>query len=365
MKDPRAMPKPGGGWSSALREIPGALVLPTPPQAKLSFPGGVLDAAGAEVTEAANWRGPRRITLPPETAPAQERLEGTWLWGGLLYGHFGHFMCESTGRLWALDQAEAAGAQGVLFITRIRDAAQGAARWHHDYLRLMGTDLPLRLVTVPTAVQRLIVPGQGFGLGPISEGTAPMRAAMAARFAASVAPDGPERLYISRSGVGPRRGGLLFEDRLEAHLAAEGYEVFHPQDHDLATQVARYKAARQILGAEGSALHLLGMVARADQQVGVILRRRSGATDNILRHLTAFSGRAPALIEAIRRVWMPAAGGRPHVGLGELDMPRLGAALQAGGFVEDGAWPDISDAEARAAVQAKRYWKVNGYRPTA
>lgn len=69
---------------------------------------GLFDADGTFLREGHCWRyasGP--ITLEPEfpqmdTPP--ERLEGRWLFGGLFYGHFGHFLCETTSRLWALDK---------------------------------------------------------------------------------------------------------------------------------------------------------------------------------------------------------------------------------------------------------------------
>jgi hypothetical protein len=173
---------------------------------------------------------------------------------------------------------------------------------------------------------------------------------MRARFARDVAPEGPERLYVSRSALGPGRGGLIGEDRLEACLAAEGYEVFHPEQHDLATQIARYKAARQIVAAEGSALHLFAFVARGDQDVAVIVRRRSGATDRIAAHIAAFAGKPPQLIETLARVWRHRAVDRKRLDLGELDLPATGVALRAGGFVERGDWPALDATEIPESV---------------
>ncbi len=366
MIDPAQMPQPQGGWSHALASHNNAIVLPRPDDATLSFPGGVLAKDGAPVHEAAVWRNHRRILLPATQRPnATRHLPGTWLWGGLLYGHFGHFLCESASRLWALDHLREP-IEGVVFIARF-DASQDApSAFHHEYLSLMGCNKPLHIVQLATTVDRLIVPGQGFGLGDMAAGTRMFRNAMRNRFAANVTPEGGKKLYISRSGIGPRRGGLLLETRLERHLSAQGYEIFHPQKHSLTQQIARYKAADQILAAEGSALHLLGMVARSDQQIGIVVRRKSGATRSIVRHLHSFAGRAPVVIEAIHQHWMPADGGRKHMSVAELDFPALQAQLHQNGFIHGRAqWPAASPDEAQAEIRKARFRRRLNYQPVA
>ena len=224
----------------------------------------------------------------------------------------------------------------------------------------------------PTRVERLHVPGQGFGLGGIVAGTAAFRAAMKGHFAASVAPDGPDRLYVSRSRLGADKGALIDEDRLEMLLAQQGYDIFHPQAHDLTTQVARYKAATTILASEGSALHLVGMTARADQVIGIIARRRSPATEMIRTHLHSFSGRAPVVFDALRRNWKPAGQPRKHMWQGELDFPLLQAMLRQEGFLTPGgaSWPQRSLEQVAALlgrdfVVAKRYRRDDPLRHAA
>ena len=340
-------PHPDGGWSTSLRTVAEARVYP-PSGRGLVTPAGVRDAEGRLVPEAALWRNRRLLTTPPPAAPPAERLAGRWLWGGVFMRTFSHFVAETPARLWALD-AEAGPLDGLLFIDRRgRDAPMSG--FHKDFFALMGIDLPVRLLADPAQVEELIVPGQGFGLGAITAGTAAFRATMRARFARDVAPEGPERLYISRSALGPGRGGLIGEDRLEAELAAQGYEIFHPERHDLATQAARYKAARQVVAAEGSALHLFAFLARPEQQVAVIVRRRSGATDQIAAHIAAFAGSPPLLIETLSRVWRDRQVNRKRLDLGELDLPRAGAALAEAGFIGNGDWPALRPEDIPPAV---------------
>lgn len=344
-------PRPEGGWSTALRRIAPAHVHP-PAEGGFVDAAGVRDGAGGDVPEAALWRNRRRLTTPPPAVPPGETLAGTWLWGGVFMRTFSHFVAETPARLWALDHLDETALDGVLFIDR-RGRTDPLGPFHAEFFRLMGLRLPVRLAAGPTEVERLIVPGQGFGLGAITQGTKEFRAAMRRRFARDVPPDGPERLYISRSGLGPGRGGLIGEAELEARLAAEGYEIFHPERHDLTTQVARYKAARQVVAAEGSALHLFAFLARPEHEVAVIVRRRSGATDRIAEHVAAFAGRPPQLIETLARVWRHRERDRKRLDLGELDLPAAGEALRAAGFVSDPApWPALDPAAIPESVQA-------------
>lgn len=366
MIDPARMPRPDGERPDRLQSLSGAIVVPPPPKPTLSFPGGVLTAAGKDVPDAAVWRGHRRITLHPPIPQHVDALPGTWLWGGLLYGHFGHFLCESIARLWSLPHVTRLPVrpQGILFIPRFDTEQRDITAWHRSFVTLMGSDLPLRLITRPSRIDQLIVPSPGFGLGPMATGTPRFRQAVAHSFARDVVPEGAEKLYISRSRIGPRRGGLLFETLLETHLAAQGYDIFHPQDHDLYSQIARYKAARHILAAEGSALHLLGLVATAQQNIGIVLRRKSGATQAITQQIQSFSGRAPQIFDAVHRHWMPKTGGRKHMGVAELDFASLQTQLTRAGFLQScPSWTTPDAIAAQAEVFGARFRRVMDYQP--
>ncbi len=354
LNDPETQPMPEGGWSESIEEISGAVVIP-PEISAFTQAAGVLYADGAYCPRGALWRKFRPLTTRPEM-PTEEpvALKGRWLWGGVLWAHFGHFLVESTSRLWALDRIEG-DIDGVLFIPkrpRVGDTVRGFQR---DYLDLMQSELPIEVATDALRVERLIVPGQGFGLGAITRGTSSFRDAVHKRFGTHIAPDGGSRLYISRSALGLGKGGLLGEERLEDHLRAEGYEIFHPEKYDLATQIARYKAASQIVAADGSALHLYAMVGRADQQVAMILRRTSGANNLLATNVAAFCGAEPLVIHALNTEWWRRDHGKSNrLSFGELHHPAIAEALGAAGFVSESAdWPIISDTERAQLFQSK------------
>ncbi len=343
-------PRADGGWSHGMHTLAGPIVQ-APRSNRKYTPSGVVEHNGADVPEAAVWHGKRRTNEPFEPPePVAEEIPGTWLWGGTLWSYFAHFIVESSGRLWALDHL-AAPPDGILFIPRRENPGPGLNRFQSAFFSALGIDLPIRVVTDSARVERLIVPGQGFGLGEISAGTPAFRAFMHSRFGRDVAPEGGDRLYISRSQLGRNRGKLLGEERIEAELERQGYEIFHPQRHDIPTQLARYKAARKVVASEGSALHAFAFVGRADQAVALIPRRRSKATAHILSHLQSFTGAAPTVLRVLREVWQPVASKRRRLSVGEPDLPLLQAGLVEAGFIDPGpTWAPLDRDEIRATL---------------
>ena len=350
--DLSTQPEPSGGWSEQIETLEEAIVVP-PLAGGFVQPAGVLNADGAYCRRGALWRKYRALTVEPvRPDEVPDRLTGRWLWGGVLWAHFGHFMVESTARLWAA--ASASPLDGILFMPRRPKAGEAVRGFHEEVIDQFAPGVPVHVAVEPTRVETLIVPGQGFGLGRITVGTPAFRAAVRDRFGAGIAADGPDRLYISRSGLGVQKGGLLGEERLETLLGAEGYEIFHPERHDIATQIARYKAATRIVAADGSALHLFAMVGRADQHVAVVMRRRSTANNLLALNLSEFCGRDPLLIHALHTEWLRADKQRSNrLSFGELDHPAIGAALASAGFVSDGQWPAMNDDEHAAEFEEK------------
>jgi Glycosyltransferase 61 len=344
--DPDDQPLPGGGWSEQILTLADACVVP-PVISALVQPAGVLYSDGSYCPEAALWRKYRPITTEPEPPKKiKQSLEGRWLWGGVLWAHFGHFLVESSSRLWALPSVED-DIQGILFIPKRPKVGSEVRGFHRDFLALFGTDLPIHVAAQPTGVEELVVPGQGFGLGKITEGTRRFRRSVHDRFASDIPAEGAEKIYISRSKLGLGKGGLLGEEQLETLLEAEGYEIFHPQEHSLSDQIARYKAARQVIAADGSALHLFAMVGRPDQEVAMILRRRSGANNLLAKHVESFCARAPLVIGGLRAEWVPSSKQKSsRLSFGELNHQVIGENLARSGFISETArWKMLSEAE--------------------
>ncbi|MDE4134921.1 glycosyltransferase 61 family protein [Phaeobacter sp. QD34_3] len=343
---PEDQPLPGGGWSEQILTLQDACVVP-PVESALVQQAGVLKADGSYCPEAALWRKFRPITIAPDQPEEiKETISGRWLWGGVLWVHFGHFLVESSSRLWALAHLDQP-VDGILFIPKRPSVGDETHGYQHEFIDLFAPGLPIRVVAEPSRVEELVVPGQGFGLGQITQGTRKFRNAVHSRFARDVKPEGPEKIYISRSKLGLGKGGLLGEEQMEERLHAEGYEIFHPQDHSLSEQLARYKAAKQVIAADGSAIHLYAMVGRPDQKVAIVLRRRSGAHNLLAANVAHFCKCTPLVIGGLRTEWVPKDKPKSsRNSFGEIDHSLIGRALAQHGFIShDAKWPVLSDEE--------------------
>ncbi|MBY5977656.1 glycosyltransferase family 61 protein [Phaeobacter italicus] len=351
---PDSQPLPQGGWSEEIVTLADAIAVP-PTDSALVQKAGLLYSDGSYCAHGALWRKHRPITIAPDVPDSiNQTLTGRWLWGGVLWAHFGHFLVESSARLWALAHLKSQ-VDGVLFIPKRPDVGEETRGFQREFLRLMAGDLPMRAVAEPTRVEELVVPGQGFGLGKITAGTPRFRNAIHSRFAREIRPDGPEKIYISRSRLGLRKGGLLGEEQLEALLVGEGYEIYHPQEHSLSDQLARYKAVKYVVAADGSALHLFAMVGRPDQKVAMVLRRQSGANNLLAANVASFCKNQPLVIGGLRTEWVPVSKPKSsRLSFGELNHSVIGKALTEAGFVQNGMeWPTLSE-EDRAQILADK-----------
>lgn len=324
-----------------ITELRGASVVPPAPR-EVSPHGlsGVFDRDG-RFCHAANISRNNAFLLMPGELPEQPSgdLPGRHLFAGQLNHHFGHFLCESLARLWPLRDPEH-GWDSVLFISRRAQASTELQAFQTEIFSLLGVDIPIRVLDKPTRVEMLGVPSQGFGTGELSTGTPAFRDYIRTSFARDIRPEGPERLFISRAGLSVRKGAMIGEDILSRRLEAEGYDSFYPEREDIATQVARYKAARRVVAGEGSALHLFGFVGRPDQKVAVIARRSDlFALRDIERQIVSFCGSGPLLVDAVRREWDTVPGSvRSSKSLSEIDMERVRERLHSAGFTSRRRW---------------------------
>ncbi len=303
---------------------------------------GVLDAEGQFAEYSLDYARPRRARLPPDPAlldPALldqplAQLAGRHLFAGPMHPHFGHFLLESTPRLWALG-VDPEPVNSVLFIPIRPGTIWRARKAYRPFLEIFCGDLPIENIVTPTRVETLVVPDPGFGHEARMVGTPHYRAFMRDRVAANIAPAGPDRLYISRTGLSDHKGGILGETLIEEVLSSQGYEVFHPQRHSAREQLARYAAARQIVALDGSALHMAAYALRPDCRVAMIARRRSAIIPRLADQLTRFSGAQVQTLDCLVACWVKPGSTRiDYSSIGEVDMARLFAELQAGGFIE-------------------------------
>ena len=353
---------PTAPLAGGVREVLGALLVP-PAGPERPQPCGVFD--GAEpVPESLCFGGSaaQPINAFPDPLAAARHLAGTYVFGGILSGHFGHMLVEGTGRLWALhDRTDVA---GVLFFARPFDKVKHCTRLFAQMAALLGLP-PVTVLDAPVTVDRLLLPEQGLGSGALLNGRPETRAFLRVRLAA-VAPAGQgRRFYITRTGQPARRGMILGEQGLEALFAAAGYEVIRPEDHKLAEQVAMLRAASHVVGTEGSPFHLLAMAGQAGCKVAVIQRRRSPTFAQICDHLEWFLGGKVLRLDQITSIHAPKKTRNPNLIYLEPSRPAIWAALAEAGFVTCDPWPEMSAEDRRAALDWLEQETEHRLRPMA
>ncbi|REC53517.1 glycosyltransferase family 61 protein [Rhodosalinus sediminis] len=336
-------------FTDALLDLDRPLVVPERPgDRKLAC--GVLEPGGRFVEESRSWILPKKHTVAPTLLPGEDvsDLAGVHIFGGHLRGHFGHFLVESSARLWALERLQGR-IDSVIYMPfrgKLRPARKviSSYRWFFDVL---GINTPIQTFDHAVRPERLFVPEMGFGWGARYAGSPAYRAFMRSRLEAATEPRGGEKLYISRSRLLPVRGRVLGESAIEAAMAANGYEIFHPQKASIEEQVARYRAARDIVALDGSALHLAAFVMPPGGRVAIILRRSKANVADYLTQYRAFCGITPGVVDALVTEWVaPDIARSDYRSVGELDFAKVFARLAELGMLPEEFRPDLPPREA-------------------
>lgn len=357
-------------------EIPGATLVPPSKFSlkedgrRFDYDGGVYGADGENIAMArhpgANFRN---IPAPTCVAPTGRTLPGRYLFGGWIRFHFGHFINESLGRLWAT-RIIADKLDGIIFLPYGRiDLPTRAARLRQamaltfvaDTFKLLNLEAPVSVVDESVTVEHLLVP-EYLSLTPRLSSIAGTR--MQAAFIRSLA-DGPlvpkalslPRIYVSRHGLGPTRSMFLLEDRIERNLIESGYAIVRPQDLPIAGQLAAYSGIRRAIFAEGSAIHLAAAFATSGTNCAV-LARRFGSPRVFVGQIEAAGCRQATMISARKGAvgsWNhdeePTSNSKnDRFSHALLDFEQLGKELLAQGLIEPGTWQCPSEAEIEAAI---------------
>lgn len=297
MKTPLYNIDPARPLADRIAQLEHATLVPITQGPRRARLGGVLDNSGQYVENSACFIDEnRRPTLPPDPKQAkQARYQaGTWLFGGRYGLRFGHFLVETTARLWALDHVDDA-VDGVVFLpATVRLPANPKRRVrrarHHLYDLFNNLPDPM-LATTPIRFEELIVPPQGGGAGQLSVGCPEHRQFSRQRFSKNFKQRGSRKLYLSRSKLSGTPGQIVAEEHLEKTLSDCGYDIFHPQDHSIIEQIERIKAAE--IGVEGSAFHLVAYAAQQNCKIGIIRRRLD--EKGIVAHCELHPGRTSDL----------------------------------------------------------------------
>ena len=271
---------------------------------------------------------------------AYEVLNGTFVYGGDLSGHFGHQVLENTGRAWIADHLDAP-IDGTLFFPRKTSLSSAATSRALKVLEAIGVTNPI-CIDKPTQVGRLVVARQGWGMGSMMAGSPEMREFLRVRHAAAPLRGTGRRLYLTRRRQPTRRGHIIAEDMFEELFEREGFEIIEPEGLHLPDQLALYREASCIVGVEGSLFHVAAMAAPADCVVAIMKRRTSEVFDQICDSVGAFLGREVLKIDLVRSGWI-AEWGRNRVEFLEVSMAEVWQQLNDAGIaLGTPRWTELS-----------------------
>lgn len=208
---------------------------------------GAFDADGRFLDGFRMRRGDETSPCERLDAPAAEALGGTWIYGGVLRPHYGHFLLESLSRAWFLRRRPD--------LPILWHAANGKAvlsPWHREVFAMLGMpEGRMQVILRPTTVERILLPDVGC---VIERSLHPVQARALALFPAP-APRLGRRVWLSRSRLPDSLSKIEGEEALEHRLEAAGWSILHPQTLPVWRQLAAMADAEEIAGFEGSAFH--------------------------------------------------------------------------------------------------------------
>lgn len=310
----------------------------------------IFDDAGCEVPHCGV-----RMTQITTVAPKAPRLDrpmdtvsGPTLFAGLATPQFGHMLTNALGRLWALDDLPPD--TTLYFITRWAPTPE-VRRLLVALLRAFGVRNPVIVSKDNLSFDDLYLASYQFG--EIYDGRGSDR--FYAWIDACLTPLPPIehdlKLYVTRSGLGKSAGRFVLENLLEQYLVAEGYQVIAPETLDLGAQIDLYRRAGSLVFAEGSALHLYGLMARPEQRAALI-KRRMALPKLMINQINDRAGVHIAILDAIREIhWPPRIG--DHFSISTLDFPQLQRQLRDHALVSgQKAWGQPNQAVVKADLCA-------------
>lgn len=307
----------------------------TPPSSgkKGVFDGGVYDCNG-DICDIALHGKTNYINSPIKLSEKSFfNFDGVHVFGGMLQAHFGHFLTESIGRIWAFDYISKDINSLVFYHRKLGGEIPSFAKQIFDILL---PHVSVTLVTEPSSFEELVVPSQVQKSG-VLYGNKKTRKFFSKLN--SVNGKKIKNIYVSRSRLDLRDGGILFEELIEKKLSDDGYIIIYPELMSIEEQLSYYKDAERIIFSEGSAIHLYSLVAQSFQKVFIIWRRRLAS--HFIWQIQSFSGVKNVVgNSSVQKIFIPPQG--EACGRAIIDFEDLSLQLSLEGFISNKKWENPS-----------------------
>ncbi len=216
------------------------------------YRGGVIDAGGRFVSLSQHLREKKSGSLT-DAYPLNGRdikyIDEEVIYAGILNDHIGHFLMESTSRLWYFIK-NSYKPQKLAFLTAKHRKIIPQA-W--EFLSLLGIKKEdIYLISSPTRFKCVHVPSQSHIINTSYQDgfLVPFQEA-----AQHITPQNYDKIYLSRTKF---KGGTpcLGEEHFEKMFKDNGYKVIYPEYLSLKEQISYIRGAKEIAGVIGTATHL-------------------------------------------------------------------------------------------------------------
>lgn len=168
------------------------------------------------------------------------------VFGGMILDHFGHFLIETPGRMWALQNLPA----DLPWIFLVPPS--GLREYHYKFLELLGLARSRLLIATDWLyVSELFIPGTTFCYGDwvARAYIRPFQRAMI-----SSRREFNERIYLSREHL--RLRVTVGEAELVDLLRQNGWTILKPEELPTEDQISLFRSKSLIAGLQGSAFHV-------------------------------------------------------------------------------------------------------------
>lgn len=214
--------------------------------------GGVLDKDGAFVSLSAN---PGRIGGTYPHAEPEYRDE-TVVFCGYLYRHWGHFLVESTARLWYFLKQDPTVDKYVFFLDEDKD--QAVSGNFREFLELLGIWDKAEFLTRPVRYRQVIIPEPSYlCMQYWSREYIAVFDAVAQNVVPDPAWEKPEKIFFTRSHFAKDSGYEFGMDSLDHFFRKNGFAILAPEKLSLSQMICTIRSAAVVASISGTLPHNL------------------------------------------------------------------------------------------------------------
>lgn len=256
-----------------------------------------------------------------------------FVYGGMMGGHFGHFIAEHVHRLWIVGLPEF---QNATVVYTSDNPDRKPPKFFLDAMHYFGVR-DWVVLDKPTRIERLTIAESGKVLKRPQAADYDTHLQRIAANHTLKNPAKPEKVAILRGHL--TKGRLLGELALESFLEREGYVAYRPEDHSLMDQLSTIASAKKIVISDGSSCHLFDLLPKLGCDVAFLARRPGAQLDR-----NSLEGKVARLasfkdVSIVGRPWRPDGTFKKNAGLGFAPPEAIVAFLREHGFISRKAAP--------------------------